>query len=154
MPFIGFSPIRAISTHTLTWSVTRQEMKKPCMNLHFNSHAHVERDAVYLYDEWTFCISTHTLTWSVTLQFCAKCGRWWISTHTLTWSVTEEGDIIKDENGNFNSHAHVERDRLKRSQTDRHADFNSHAHVERDDYNEKWILFIKNFNSHAHVERD
>ncbi len=33
-----------ISTHTLTWSVTRQEMKKLYMNLHFNSHAHVERD--------------------------------------------------------------------------------------------------------------
>ena len=35
-----------ISTHTLTWSVTRQEMKKLYMNLHFNSHAHVERDTL------------------------------------------------------------------------------------------------------------
>ena len=55
-----------ISTHTLTWSVTRQEMKKPCMNLHFNSHAHVERDFLAVTLVNSTSISTHTLTWSVT----------------------------------------------------------------------------------------
>ena len=33
-----------------------------------------------------------------------------ISTHTLTWSVTCT-QVITHEGGNFNSHAHVERDR-------------------------------------------
>ena len=33
-----------------------------------------------------------------------------ISTHTLTWSVTEHGHAKKGGKGNFNSHAHVERD--------------------------------------------
>ena len=32
--------------------------------------------------------------------------------------------------------------------------FNSHAHVERDKYNKNCIDEINNFNSHAHVERD
>ena len=33
-----------ISTHTLTWSVTLHLLRLNCKNLHFNSHAHVERD--------------------------------------------------------------------------------------------------------------
>ena len=33
-----------------------------------------------------------------------------ISTHTLTWSVTGSFFSYRNENGNFNSHAHVERD--------------------------------------------
>ena len=32
--------------------------------------------------------------------------------------------------------------------------FNSHAHVERDRYKIMKITGVKNFNSHAHVERD
>ena len=55
-----------------------------------------------------------------------------ISTHTLTWSVTELVDT-KD---------------LKSF------DFNSHAHVERDKYYLLLYLFVHHFNSHAHVERD
>ena len=98
-----------ISTHTLTWSVTK------CANtaefgFYFNSHAHVERDAKLSSDkqrrgdfnshahverDWVAegassdtQISTHTLTWSVTspditIGICSV-----ISTHTLTWSVT------------------------------------------------------------------
>ena len=57
----------AISTHTLTWSVTR----------------------FLCYNTFTVTISTHTLTWSVTVKLIGvahKCG---ISTHTLTWSVTQ-----------------------------------------------------------------
>ena len=34
-----------ISTHTLTWSVTRENFSQFFHMLHFNSHAHVERDA-------------------------------------------------------------------------------------------------------------
>ena len=33
-----------------------------------------------------------------------------ISTHTLTWSVTGGEIQLRDQDGNFNSHAHVERD--------------------------------------------
>ena len=55
-----------ISTHTLTWSVTK------CLT------------GTYSYE----FISTHTLTWSVTIgkKVCWVCTK--ISTHTLTWSVT------------------------------------------------------------------
>ena len=36
-----------------------------------------------------------------------------ISTHTLTWSVTGGEIQLRDQDGNFNSHAHVERDKIK-----------------------------------------
>ena len=56
-----------ISTHTLTWSVTR---------------------LLGLLKLFLILISTHTLTWSVT----GTAKNWVdyenISTHTLTWSVT------------------------------------------------------------------
>ena len=35
---------------------------------HFNSHAHVERDRAALRASLAFSISTHTLTWSVTID--------------------------------------------------------------------------------------
>ena len=43
---IGANPeeIFAISTHTLTWSVTGKCGKRDSVCRHFNSHAHVERD--------------------------------------------------------------------------------------------------------------
>ena len=107
-----FTPIvTTISTHTLTWSVTFGGMTGNDNTVHFNSHAHVERDQM-IGSVWSrvlhfnshahverdltchklvVCpevISTHTLTWSVT-QFkeCMTESRM-ISTHTLTWSVT------------------------------------------------------------------
>ena len=55
-----------ISTHTLTWSVTRCVADK---------HPIIK-------------ISTHTLTWSVTEKFIRPYAEFEISTHTLTWSVT------------------------------------------------------------------
>ena len=56
-----------ISTHTLTWSVTCwQGEDNPC-TVHFNSHAHVERDCYDVKSYINIFISTHTLTWSVTL---------------------------------------------------------------------------------------
>ena len=99
--------------------------------MHFNSHAHVERDLDFALKICTKSISTHTLTWSVTalngnyggypnisthtltwsVTICSSTtgNRLAISTHTLTWSVTEELAEILDE-CYFNSHAHVERD--------------------------------------------
>ena len=77
---------------------------------------------------------------------------------------------------NFNSHAHVERDKsdnlgyyfgtisthtLTWSVTinaqGKHAisiNFNSHAHVERDKIRNRKNQGVYHFNSHAHVERD
>ncbi len=78
----------AISTHTLTWSVTFScggyltryinfnshahverdffvEFPHPAL-INFNSHAHVERDYQHPVCEEFKDISTHTLTWSVT----------------------------------------------------------------------------------------
>ena len=99
-----------------------------------------------------------------------------ISTHTLTWSVTfflcqNQHDIKY-----FNSHAHVERDRLLKVCACGDIHFNSHAHVERDGSNPApatnkeisthtltWSVTAPtanrvsqtcDFNSHAHVERD
>ena len=63
---IRFPFVCIISTHTLTWSVTRITLSRTAQ--------------IY--------ISTHTLTWSVTQMLK---GQWvcnGISTHTLTWSVT------------------------------------------------------------------
>ena len=78
----------AISTHTLTWSVT---------------------NAVSVPGGQSN-ISTHTLTWSVTYAFENALDSVKISTHTLTWSVTEAVNIPELPLSYFNSHAHVERD--------------------------------------------
>ncbi len=121
-----------ISTHTLTWSVTGQLMR----------------------DYIKIGISTHTLTWSVTNFKRLDYFRLFISTHTLTWSVTVLLRGYLAPVGNFNSHAHVERDKATAGMFYRYKDFNSHAHVERDRYKIMKITGVKNFNSHAHVERD
>ena len=99
-------------------------------------------------------ISTHTLTWSVTAHGVKKQVITPISTHTLTWSVTCKEFYKNCKYSHFNSHAHVERDRVLNnfivksyisthtltwsvtgaydSMTDTLYNFNSHAHVERD----------------------
>ena len=57
--------VLAISTHTLTWSVTIPS--EPALSRgNFNSHAHVERDYRKSGLNGYIIISTHTLTWSVT----------------------------------------------------------------------------------------
>ena len=78
-----------ISTHTLTWSVTKEwntekkditdfnshaHVERDLYNFknankcgNFNSHAHVERDIAVLRLVLITRISTHTLTWSVTI---------------------------------------------------------------------------------------
>ena len=100
-----------ISTHTLTWSVTQLSSLSACRYNHFNSHAHVERDSAIYANMAVLPISTHTLTWSVTGWKLAYIRRFDISTHTLTWSVTVAGKEVEYLVGNFNSHAHVERDK-------------------------------------------
>ena len=102
--------LRFISTHTLTWSVTRRYMI-------FNSFS---------------SISTHTLTWSVTPTCLYSESFARISTHTLTWSVTLRPSPYRIGYHYFNSHAHVERDLLHLSFISLLLNFNSHAHVERD----------------------
>ena len=98
-------------------------------------------------------ISTHTLTWSVTFivefsitslsfQLTRSRGAWLLTNvhrnkivqFQLTrsrgaWRVAYR---IQSVYPNFNSHAHVERDRLTFWSALASAHFNSHAHVERD----------------------
>ncbi len=77
-----------ISTHTLTWSVTLSATKPMKTVNNFNSHAHVERDLSDFLRRDICSISTHTLTWSVTYGEWSEWYQNYISTHTLTWSVT------------------------------------------------------------------
>ena len=58
--------LKGISTHTLTWSVTTLTYINDPYKINFNSHAHVERDALNGNYGGYPNISTHTLTWSVT----------------------------------------------------------------------------------------
>ena len=120
----------SISTHTLTWSVTSSEkfivqycwfqltrsrgawplvIREVYDTIHFNSHAHVERDSFWDLSSDQNQISTHTLTWSVTnykylddisqqFQLTRSRGAWRNSHYYI--SVVH----------NFKSHAHVERD--------------------------------------------
>ena len=82
----------------------------------------------------------------------------------------------RERDTNFNSHAHVERDRLANNKIVCLKNFNSHAHVERDlnwyiliiqltisTHTLTWsvtvplqknTVWLDDFNSHAHVERD
>ena len=59
---------------------------------YFNSHAHVERDLPIRTKVLVTPISTHTLTWSVTGVGVPLIIKVYISTHTLTWSVTVADD--------------------------------------------------------------
>ena len=100
-----------ISTHTLTWSVTRDACMVCNANPHFNSHAHVERDSVCEQEiKGYFNFNSHAhverddavlgqLSNSDDFNSHAHVERdpgkivmlshpFFISTHTLTWSVT------------------------------------------------------------------
>ena len=117
--FLRYAIGKIISTHTLTWSVTRYTNTKYHANQYFNSHAHVERDRTW--EDFDFTLN--------------------ISTHTLTWSVTDYVGRISPCMYDFNSHAHVERDVTTISSALKNGNFNSHAHVERDCY---WKIFLTN----------
>ena len=81
-------------------------------------------------------ISTHALTWSATSSKLFFTIFTFISTHALTWSATGRRRHTGDIHRNFNSRAHVERDRRGHGHgRAEYQNFNSRAHVERDD---KW----------------
>ena len=100
-----------ISTHTLTWSVTIGSVNGGKDYIDFNSHAHVERDGEDFrknYERLHFNSHAHVerdLN-NIPAEQAAKA----ISTHTLTWSVTKRHYIQDPVGYDFNSHAHVERD--------------------------------------------
>ena len=80
--------VTTISTHTLTWSVTRLSATLQKMYQYFNSHAHVERDCI---------------VYPVNSNFYD------FNSHAHVERDLESG--AQDINFiHFNSHAHVERD--------------------------------------------
>ena len=120
-------------------------------------------------------ISTHTLTLSVTATILH-----YMENHifqlTRSRGAWHFASGLTNEQLNFNSHAHVERDYTTGAGTAIVFNFNSHAHVERDCKNHAHQTYLQNisthtltwsvtcmvcnanprvhFNSHAHVERD
>ena len=93
----------------------------------------MERDKhKYGFDQWEFVISTHALTWSATNLYERLIKTTKISTHALTWSATLEALLIHDE-GDISTHAltwSATRNTLKILKCSKN--FNSRAHVERD----------------------
>ena len=109
--------ISIISTHTLTWSVTCDEICIQHQNLYFNSHAHVERDRdVDMFQKCICYFNSHAhverdsspivnaygvvyfnshahVERDALLKF-SLCQIIGISTHTLTWSVTQKTATI------------------------------------------------------------
>ena len=77
-----------ISTHTLTWSVTLLSKDISVYSLHFNSHAHVERD-----DDMLTCVFE-----VINFNSHAHVERDFVYLLIIFCGL------------NFNSHAHVERD--------------------------------------------
>ena len=116
-----------ISTHTLTWSVT-YEFGKNSGRLDISTHTLTwSVTKIQTVATLQLYISTHTLTWSVTfqksmLQLLAVT----ISTHTLTWSVTRFTALTLYYT-NFNSHAHVERDRYEFGKNSGRLDISTHT---------------------------
>ena len=86
--FIPSTATFTISTHTLTWSVTARHRLHRCRHIHFNSHAHVERDQ----DEVIKCQQ------QLSFQLTRSRGAWPSLFHRQSCICY------------FNSHAHVERD--------------------------------------------
>ena len=81
-------PLSAISTHTLTWSVTHN-IEKRGFSINISTHTLTwSVTGSRLAIQFDIAISTHTLTWSVTLDPNNVTLVKQISTHTLTWSVT------------------------------------------------------------------
>ena len=123
--------VLAISTHTLTWSVTGEveDSSKPAIFqltrsrgawhpacgewravYDFNSHAHVERDVWDNSRVSMWRISTHTLTWSVTALFKedVETSKFQLTRSRGAWP--QVGAHYAHSMEHFNSHAHVERD--------------------------------------------
>ena len=168
--------ISIISTHTLTWSVTCDEICIQHQNLYFNSHAHVERDVII--------VSLPLKYLNFNSHAHVERDASWINKIVAKFDFNSHAHVERDiclayfsfEKIYFNSHAHVERDFIKKlsdeitkisthtltwSVTIVHKlkitvenNFNSHAHVERDSSPIVNAYGVVYFNSHAHVERD
>ena len=102
-----------ISTHTLTWSVTLNVISLPGWLVNFNSHAHVERDALCITGKPNISNfnshahverDPHSVSMVSSKSYFNSHAhverdedilhsrrRTSISTHTLTWSVTADG---------------------------------------------------------------
>ena len=109
-----------ISTHTLTWSVTRLAFEFSNACIYFNSHAHVERD--------------HS-------RLQMLCNLLYFNSHA---HVERDHHVELTDGGkyNFNSHAHVERDAAPCVAMPWLINFNSHAHVERDQFSALYLIQI------------
>ena len=142
-----------ISTHTLTWSVTRVWTLRKVLHLFQLTRSrgawHAKREQFRIIID----ISTHTLTWSVTVVVCQREITIHISTHTLTWSVTIYIYQL----------LHPFKFQLTRSRGAWHLLFPLPVIADRFQLTRSrgaWLVTISsalkngNFNSHAHVERD
>ena len=93
-------------------------------------------------------ISTHTLTWSVTATILH-----YMENHifqlTRSRGAWHFASGLTNEQLNFNSHAHVERDYTTGAGTAIVFNFNSHAHVERDCKNHAHQTYLQNISTHT-----
>ena len=79
-----------ISTHTLTWSVTRNGENQRKRDQNFNSHAHVERDRkLGKQVHFNVYFNSHAHVERDRTAIGRIADQKSISTHTLTWSVTK-----------------------------------------------------------------
>ena len=120
-----------ISTHTLTWSVTKRSHQRS-LSLKFQlTRSRGAWHGLIGFRHFVRHISTHTLTWSVTYLRCflRTSLKFQLTRSRGAWLPVEE----------------IQR---------RYRHFNSHAHVERDEHKLHTGLLLEHFNSHAHVERD
>ena len=120
----------------------------------FNSHAHVERDEwcdKIFDDEHDFNSHAHVER-DILMGYTGSISN--ISTHTLTWSVTNSFQwdyipmIISTHTLTWSVTSYA------RNEHHTSGHFNSHAHVERDEITAFLNKHNGDFNSHAHVERD
>ena len=172
---IYFNDVWTISTHTLTWSVTPRVSghirytefqltrsrgawpKGYCYcyaKVHFNSHAHVERDQglVCPQEPWIY-FNSHahverdmvlvlSISFDRVFQLTRSRGAWLIF---LTMKCISPKFQLTRSRGAWREDFDFTLNKLN---------FNSHAHVERDDARPTIWQLTRNFNSHAHVERD
>ena len=106
----------------------------------FNSHAHVERDAVVtskLISIFSFQLTRSRGAWHRPWNFCATGKIFQLTRSRGAWRFSSKVCL---DHMDFNSHAHVERDKLLPLFQSQLLHFNSHAHVERD----RIIIYIHN----------
>ena len=121
-----------ISTHTLTWSVTKANLRLSQLKKFQLTRSRGAWPSVFPLMRGNVQISTHTLTWSVTqkwqgwegygaFQLTRSRGAWQTGcvaiVYTITFQLTRSRGawpmcdfVYLGYVGDFNSHAHVERD--------------------------------------------